>query len=156
MAATLRGFLSHATARTLTAAAATLPFSNSVTDIDVTYEEDTGDHFDDQEEFKKVHPQKKRKNVRKNLYDRIEVFTAKPVSPEHVWNLACKLYKCTLCMEEGGQTFVEKCQPEGFKAHLRRIPHAVGKYHYEVDYIVDPQADLLPDNYMASYQSTTE
>ena len=36
--------------------------------------------------------------------------------------------------------------------HLWRIQHADGGYHYEVDYIVDPQADLLPDNYMASNQ----
>ena len=56
-------------------------------------------------------------------------------------------------MEQGGQTFVEKCQTEGFKAHLWRIPHEDGTYHYEVDYIVDPQADTLPDNYMPSYQT---
>ena len=55
-------------------------------------------------------------------------------------------------MEQGGKTFVEKCQTEGFKAHIWRIPHADGNYHYEVEYIVDPQADPLPDNYMASYQ----
>ena len=47
---------------------------------------------------------------------------------------------------------MEKCQTEGFKAHLWRIPHEDKNYHYEVDYIVDPQADPLPDNYMASYQ----
>ena len=55
-------------------------------------------------------------------------------------------------MEQLGQTFVEKCQTQGFKAHLWRIPHADGNYHYEVEYVVDPQADTQPDNYMASYQ----
>jgi hypothetical protein len=54
-------------------------------------------------------------------------------------------------MEQLGQTFVEKCQTQGFKAHLWRIPHADGNYHYKVDYTVDPQADTLPGNYMASY-----
>ena len=54
------------------------------------------------------------------------------MSPEHVRN--------------------ERCQTEGFKVHLWRISHADGKYHYEGDYIVDPHADTLPDNYMASYQ----
>ena len=55
-------------------------------------------------------------------------------------------------METGGQTYVERCQTEGFKAHLWRIPHQDGTYHYEVEYLVDPLAEALPDNYMASYQ----
>ena len=55
-------------------------------------------------------------------------------------------------MEHGGQTFVKRCQTEGFKAHLWRIPHEYGHYHYEVEYLVDPQTSPLEDNYMASYQ----
>ena len=47
---------------------------------------------------------------------------------------------------------MERCQTEGFKSHLWRIPHEDGNYHYEVEYIVDPQGDPLPDTYMASYQ----
>ena len=91
--------------------------------------------------------------VSKNLYDWLEVITAQPVSPEHVLNPACKkCSKCTLCLEQGGQTFVERCQTKGFKSHFWRIPFADGGYPYEFDYIVDLQADLLPDNYMASYQ----
>ena len=56
-------------------------------------------------------------------------------------------------MESGGQTFIEKCQTDGFKAHLWRIEHGDGTYHYEVEYLVDPQQTFpLPDNYMQSYQ----
>ena len=89
----------------------------------------------------------------KNLYDRLEVFSAKPVTPEHVWNPTCKqCSKCKVCMEQGGQTYVERCQTEGFKAHLWIIPHEDRHYHYEVEYLVDPQASPLEDNYMASYQ----
>ena len=50
-------------------------------------------------------------------------------------------------MEQGGQTYVERCQTEGFEAHLWRIPHEDGHYH-----LVDPQASPLEDNFMASYQ----
>ena len=128
----------------------------------VTHEDDAGSCSDDQEEFEKVHLEIKREEIRKlltsgsvskNLYDRLEVFTAKPVTPEHVWNPTCKqCSKCNICMEQGGQTYVKKCQTEGFKAHLRIIPHEDGNYHYEVEYLVDPLAEALPDNYMASYQ----
>ena len=55
-------------------------------------------------------------------------------------------------MEEGGQTYVERSQTEAFKAHLWRIPNEDGGYHYQIEYIVDPQANPLPDNYMVSYQ----
>ena len=87
-------------------------------------------------EFKKEEIQKFRTcgAVSKNLYDRLEVFKAQPVLPEHVLNPACKqCSKCTLCMEQGGQTCVEWCQTEGFKDHLWRIPHADGGHHFEVD-----------------------
>ena len=55
-------------------------------------------------------------------------------------------------MEEGGQTYMEKYQTEAFKAHLWRVPNQKGGYHYEIEYIVDPTASSLPDNYMVSYQ----
>ena len=55
-------------------------------------------------------------------------------------------------MESGGQTYVENCQADRFRDHLWRIPHEDGCYYYEVEYLVDPQASPLEDNYMASYQ----
>jgi hypothetical protein len=55
-------------------------------------------------------------------------------------------------MEQEGQTHVEKVQTDGFRAHLWQMPHEDGTYHYEVEYLVDPLAEALPDNYMASYQ----
>ena len=57
-------------------------------------------------------------------------------------------------METGGQTYVEKCQTDGFRAHLWRRPHQDGTYHYEVEYLIDPIAlsSPLQDNYMQSYQ----
>ena len=55
-------------------------------------------------------------------------------------------------MEQGGQTYLERSQTEAFKAHLWRIPNENGGHHYEIEYVVDPQATLLPDNYMVSYQ----
>ena len=56
-------------------------------------------------------------------------------------------------METGGQTYVEKCQTDGFRAHLWRKSHQDGTYHYEVEYLVDPIAlsSPLQDNYMQSY-----
>ena len=51
--------------------------------------------------------------------------------------------KCKLCMESGGQTYVERCQADGFRDHLWRIPNEDGRYHYEVEYLVDPQASPL-------------
>ena len=88
-----------------------------------------------------------------NLEARLNIFSAKKVTPEHVWKPTCKqCSKCNVCMETGGQTYVERCQTESFKAHLWRIPHQDGTYHYEVEYLVDPLAEALPDNYMASYQ----
>ena len=87
------------------------------------------------------------------IYDQLEIFTAPSPQFEHALNPACKqCSKCTLCMEEGGKTFVERCQTEAFKAHLWRIPNEDGGYHYEVEYIFDPQANPLPYNYMVSYQ----
>ena len=47
---------------------------------------------------------------------------------------------------------MEKSQTEAFKAHLWRVPNQKGGYHYEIEYIVDPTASPLPDNYMVSYQ----
>ena len=56
-------------------------------------------------------------------------------------------------MESGGQTFIEKCQTDGFRAHLWRIEHGDDTYHFEVEYLVDPQqTSPLPDNYIQSYQ----
>ena len=55
-------------------------------------------------------------------------------------------------MESGSQTYIEKCQADGFREHLWKIPNEDGTYHYEVEYLVDPQADHLEDNYLASYQ----
>ena len=55
-------------------------------------------------------------------------------------------------MESGGQTYIERWQADGFRDHLWKIPHEDGRYHYEVEYLVDPQADPLEDNYLASYQ----
>ena len=37
-------------------------------------------------------------------------------------------------------------------AHLWRISNEDGGYQYQIDYIVDPKANPLPDNYMVSYQ----
>ena len=56
-------------------------------------------------------------------------------------------------METGGQTYVEKCQTDSFRAHLWRRPHQDGTYHYEVEYLIDPIAlsSPLEDNYMQSY-----
>jgi hypothetical protein len=106
---------------------------------------DTGSYSDDQEEFEKLHLEIRKEEIRKfltsgsvskNLYDRLEVFTAKPVTPEHVWNPTCKqCSKCNVCMEQGGQRSVQRCQTEGFKGHLCRIPHEHGHYHYEVEYL---------------------
>ena len=82
----------------------------------------------------------------------LEVFTAPPVAPEHVLNPSCKTCsKCTICLEQGGQTFIERMQTEAFKAHIWRIPNKEGGYQYRIEYIVDPQANPLPDNYQLSY-----
>ena len=55
-------------------------------------------------------------------------------------------------MKEGGQTYVERSQTEAFRAHLWRISNEDGGYHYQIEYIVDPKANPLPDNYMVRYQ----
>ena len=109
---------------------------------------DTGSYSDDQEEFEKLHLEIRKEEIRKfltsgsvskNIYDSLEVFSAKPVTPEHVWNPSCKqCLKCKVCMEQGGQKYVLRCQTEGFRAHLWRIPKEDGHYHYEVEYLVDP------------------
>ena len=57
--------------------------------------------------------------VSKNLYDRLEVFTAPGPQFEHNLKPGCKSCpKCKLCMEQGGQTYLERSQTEAFKAHL--------------------------------------
>ena len=92
-------------------------------------------------------------SVSKNLEARLNIFSAAKVVPEHVWKPSCnQCSKCNVCMEQGGQTYVERCQTQGFKAHLWRVPHKDETYHYEVEYLVDPLAEALPCNYMASYQ----
>ena len=87
-APTLTGSPPQPTATTL-AAAATVPSFHPVSDSAVTHEDDAGSCSDDQEEFEKVHLEIKREEIRnlltsgsvsKNLYDRLEVFTAKPVT----------------------------------------------------------------------------
>ena len=118
---------------------------------------DTGVESDDQEDFDDVHLEVRRyeiqKMLSKPLYDRLEIFTAPQPKFEHVLNPSCKqCSKCKLCMEEGGQTYVERSQTEAFKAHLWRVPNQKGNYHYEIEYIVDPTANSLPDNYMVNYQ----
>ena len=115
---------------------------------------DDGSDSEDQEEFEKIHLENKREEIRKllnsgtvskRLYDRLEIFTAKPVAPEHIWKEGCKnCSTCNVCMETGGQTYVEKCQTDGFRAHLWRRPHQDGTYHYEVEYLVDPIALSSP------------
>ena len=59
-------------------------------------------------------------------------------------------------MEQGGQKYVERCQTEGFRAHLWRKPHQDGTYHYEVEYLVDPivLSSPLPDNKFLYIHST--
>ena len=80
-------------------------------------------------------------SVSKNLEARLNIFLADKVVTEHVWKPTCKqCSKCNVCMETGGQTYVERCQTEGFKAHLWRIPHQDVTYHYKVEYLVDPLA----------------
>ena len=155
------GSLPQQTASTL-AAAATVPPLRPVSDSAVTHDNDAGSCNDDQEDFEKLHLEIKREKIRKlltfgsvskNLKARLNIFSTKKVTPEHVWKPTCKqCSKCNICMEKGGQTYVERCQTDGFKAHLWRIPHQDGIYHYEVEYLVDPLAQALPDNYMASYQ----
>jgi formylmethanofuran dehydrogenase subunit E len=92
-----------------------------------------GSDSDDQEEFEKIHLESKKEEIRKllssgtvskKLYNRLEIFTAKPVAPEHIWKAGFKKCStCPVCMEPGGQTCVEKCQTDGFRAHLWRKPH---------------------------------
>ena len=90
-ATTSTGSPPQANATTLTAAAAAVPSFLSVSDTAV----DNGSYSDDQEEFKKLHLDIRKEEIRKflasgsvskNLYDRLEVFSAKPVTPEHLWN----------------------------------------------------------------------
>ena len=54
---------------------------------------DEGSDSEDQEEFEKIHLENKREEIRKllnsgtvskRLYDILEIFTAKPVTPEHI------------------------------------------------------------------------
>ena len=83
---------------------------------------DDGSGSDDQEEFEKIHLETKKEEIRKllssgtvskKLYDRLEIFTAKPVAPEHIWKEGCKNWStCNVCMETGGQTYVEKRQTD--------------------------------------------
>ena len=87
-----------------------------------------GSDSEDQEEFEKIHLGFKKEEIRKllssgtvskKLYDILKIFTAKPVAPEHIWKVGCKnCSTCSICMETGGQTYVEKCQTDGFRAHL--------------------------------------
>ena len=149
------------TASTLAAAGASTPL-RPVSDQDVSHDGEAGNCDDDREDFEKLHLEIKKEEIRrlltsgsvsKNLEARLNIFSAAKVVPEHVWKPSChQCSKCNLCMETGGQTYVERCQTQGFKAHLWRIPHQDGTYHYEVDYLVDPLAEALPCNYMASYQ----
>ena len=83
------------TTTTVTAAAATIPTYLSMSDTAV----DTGAHGKDQEEFHKLHLEIRKDEIRKfltsgsvskNLHDRLELFSAKPVTPEHVWKPSCK------------------------------------------------------------------
>ena len=58
-------------------------------------------------------------------------------------------------METGGLTYLEQLQTEAFKAHIWRIPAKKGdvaKYRYRIQYMRDPSALQLPDNYQISYQ----
>jgi hypothetical protein len=142
----------------LTAAAATLPTYLSTDDT----AGDSEAHGEDQEEFEKLNLELRKNEIRKflssgsvskNLHDRLELFSAKPVTPEHVWKPSCKqCSKCKECMETGNQTDAERCQDDGVRAHLWRLPHDDGRYHYEVEYLVDPHASPLEDNDMASSQ----
>jgi hypothetical protein len=70
---------------------------------------DTGAHGEDQEEFEKLHLEIRKDEIRKFLtsrsvsksfHDRFELFSAKPVTPEHVWKPSCKQFsKCKECMD---------------------------------------------------------
>ena len=149
------------TTSTLAAAGASTPH-RPVSDQDVSHDGEAGNYDDDREDFEKLHLEIKKEEIKrlltsgsvsKNLEARLNIFSAAKVVPEHVWKPSChQCSKCNLCMETGGQTYVERCQTQSFKAHLWRIPHQDGTYHYEVDYLVDPLAEALPCNYMASYQ----
>ena len=88
----------------------------------------------------------------KNKGSKFTVMDIAAICSVGVRDIAAIYSNITRCMETGGQTYVERCQAEGFRAHLWRIPHGDGHYHYEVEYLVDPQASPLEDNYMASYQ----
>ena len=58
-------------------------------------------------------------------------------------------YKCTLCVETGGLTYLEQLQTEAFKAHVKKGNPA--SYRYRIKYMRDPSALELPDNYQISY-----
>ena len=89
-------------------AAATLPTYLSMDDT----AGDTRAHGEDQEEFEKLNLEIRKDEIRKfrtsgsvskNIHDRLELFSAKPVTPEHVWKPSCKqCSKCKECMETGG------------------------------------------------------
>ena len=132
----------------------TATYDRSVTEVsqDVDTEGESDDQEDLDEVCLEVKPEEIQKmltcgTVSKPLYDRLEIFTAPRPQFEHVLNPSCKQCpKCKICMEEGGQTYMEKSQTEAFKAHLWRVPNQKGGYHYEIEYIVDPTASSLPDN----------
>ena len=124
-------------ATTVTAAATTLTAYLSTGDT-----ADDSEAQDEFEEFEKLNLELQKNEIRKflssgsvskNIHDRLELFSAQPITPEHVWKPGCKQCStCKLCMESGGQTYIEKCQAEGFRDHLWKIPHEDGSYHYEV------------------------
>ena len=119
-----------------------MPTTNTLTTAyglgatDVSHNDDTEVWSEDQEDFYELHLKAKKEEIQrflicvavsKNLHNRLDIFTAPPVIPEHVLNPACKqCSKFTLCMEEGGPTYVERSQTETFKAHLWRIPNEDG------------------------------
>jgi hypothetical protein len=142
----------------VTAAAATLP-TYLLTDDTAGDSEAHGEY---QEEFEKLNLERQKSEIRKflssgsvskNIHDRLELFSAQQITSEHVWKPCCKQCStCKLCMESGGQTYMERWQADGFRDHLGKIPHEDGRYHYDLEYLVDPQAALLEDNDLASYQ----
>ena len=85
-------------------------------ETDVSQDDDTKGGSDDQEDFNEVRLEVKQEEIQKmltcgavskNLYDRLDIFTAPRPQFEHVLNPTCKqCSKCTLCMKEGGQTRV--------------------------------------------------
>ena len=88
------------------------------------------------------------------LRQQLEIFTAPAPTPEHNLHPSSKTcVKCIICVEDGGKTFLEKKQLDCFKARIWRQPleDDPTRYRYKINYIENPHALPLPNNYQASY-----